>query len=371
MFVIFQDGLTPLHLAAQYGHTDVCTVLLKAGAKLDLQAKDGWTPLHSAANNGKTDVCTILLKAGANLDLTTNDGNTPLLLAASVGQTASCIALAQHADLNRKNQNGDNVMQVCARANIQYEEHRNIFVFFIQEGSMDIYNKNKEGKSALDCYNENSCDKYDKDQKKEIINILKGGPLPFIDITSSDITTKELINIATTTIDWKQLAVNLEFTMAEIDHFKQDNPDDKYKMTYNMLDAWAMKLSTSESKRSQLVKALMKSDEKELANNIENMHVPEEILARGPDAVKAFQNALEEGQTEFNQGRTIFVGLENVGKTSTINSLLRKEFNPLHIITDAMVKTTVCTPDASNKEMLKETTHDICKYSFYSHTCCC
>ncbi|XP_071950767.1 uncharacterized protein [Antedon mediterranea] len=147
--------------------------------------------------------------------------------------------------------------------------------------------------------------------------------------------------------------------MAEIDHFKQDNPDDKYEVSYNMLDAWAMKLSTSESKRSQLVKALMKSDEKELANIIDNMHVPEEILARGPDAVKAFQNALEDGQTEFNQGRTIFVGLENVGKTSTINSLLRKEFNPVHIITDAMVKTTVCTPDASNKEMLKETTQDI------------
>ncbi|XP_071944295.1 uncharacterized protein [Antedon mediterranea] len=121
--------------------------------------------------------------------------------------------------------------------------------------------------------------------------------------------------------------------------------------------------------RSELVAALRKAGENDVADKIENVHVPEEILARGPDAVKAFQNALEEGQTEFNQGRTIFVGLENVGKTSTINSLLRKEFNPLHIITDAMVKTTVCTPDASNKEMLKETTQDICKYSLYSDTC--
>ncbi|XP_071950039.1 uncharacterized protein [Antedon mediterranea] len=34
-------------------------------------------------------------------------------------------------------------MQVCARANILYEEHRNIFVFFIQDGRMDIYNTNK------------------------------------------------------------------------------------------------------------------------------------------------------------------------------------------------------------------------------------
>ncbi|XP_033097348.1 uncharacterized protein LOC117101488, partial [Anneissia japonica] len=51
--------------------------------------------------------------------------------------------------------------------------------------------------------------------------------------------------------------------------------------------------------------------------------VPTEILARGPKAVEAFNDALAEGETEVNQGRTVFMGLERVGKTSTIKSFLR------------------------------------------------
>ncbi|XP_071952338.1 uncharacterized protein [Antedon mediterranea] len=81
---------------------------------------------------------------------------------------------------------------------------------------------------------------------------------------------------------------------------------------------------------------------------------PVEIQARGPEAYRAYNEALEEGKTEVKQGRVIFVGLEGVGKTSTINALLRKGFNPKHDITDAIATTTVCTQDDVDETTLKE-----------------
>ncbi|XP_033111221.1 uncharacterized protein LOC117112259 [Anneissia japonica] len=83
---------------------------------------------------------------------------------------------------------------------------------------------------------------------------------------------------------------------------------------------------------------------------------PVEILARGAEALNAFNEALEEGETDVNQARTIFIGLERVGKTSTINSFLGKDLNKDEKITDAMVtKKLMCTQDA----IWKEKSHDL------------
>jgi len=72
------DGLTPLHLAAENCHTNVVVLLLDKGAKIGVQAKNSDTPLHLAAQEGCVDVVAILLAKGAEINARDNQGRTPL-----------------------------------------------------------------------------------------------------------------------------------------------------------------------------------------------------------------------------------------------------------------------------------------------------
>ncbi|XP_033115048.1 uncharacterized protein LOC117115390 [Anneissia japonica] len=90
-------------------------------------------------------------------------------------------------------------------------------------------------------------------------------------------------------------------------------------------------------------------------------NVPMEILARGHEAMEAFNDALAEGEAEVNQGRTVFMGLERVGKTSTIKSFLRNTFDPNEDITDAIANTKVCTHELHDELNWKEAPPDHCK----------
>ena len=116
----FQDGHTPLLVAARDGHTKIVPELLKAGAKvrvedwvfkgapihkatyngnpeilqmlidspdidLDIQGPiNGYTPVHDALWHGYTKCAEMLVKAGARLDLKGHDGKTPLDIAIEV-----------------------------------------------------------------------------------------------------------------------------------------------------------------------------------------------------------------------------------------------------------------------------------------------
>ncbi|XP_071945975.1 uncharacterized protein [Antedon mediterranea] len=100
------------------------------------------------------------------------------------------------------------------------------------------------------------------------------------------------------------------------------------------------------------------------SSTVPNNLTPAEILARGPEAVKAFNEALKNGKTEVKQGRTIFVGLERVGKTSTINSLLGKGFCSKQDITDAISTTRVCsTQEDADETKWKEQSLETSKAS--------
>eukprot|EP00041_Stephanoeca_diplocostata_P035124 m.1227327 g.1227327 ORF g.1227327 m.1227327 type:complete len:335 (-) comp24642_c0_seq25:1877-2881(-) len=71
------DGMTPLHYAAWYGHPACCHALLAANASVDKFDHDGAAPLHAAAYNNQLACVVLLVEAGANVLLSDNDNQTP------------------------------------------------------------------------------------------------------------------------------------------------------------------------------------------------------------------------------------------------------------------------------------------------------
>ncbi|XP_033095850.1 uncharacterized protein LOC117100310 [Anneissia japonica] len=85
-------------------------------------------------------------------------------------------------------------------------------------------------------------------------------------------------------------------------------------------------VSTKEEKKDELKKLLI---------------VPGELLARGPEAIKAFTYEVQNGKITMVNSRVMFLGKEGVGKTSCVRSMLAKEFKKEVPSTDGIVATTV------------------------------
>ena len=51
---------TPLHLAADTGHTDLARLLIEKGAEVNAKDDEQQMPLHWAANNGYTEIVKLL-----------------------------------------------------------------------------------------------------------------------------------------------------------------------------------------------------------------------------------------------------------------------------------------------------------------------
>uniref|UniRef100_A0A673JNN7 Uncharacterized protein n=1 Tax=Sinocyclocheilus rhinocerous TaxID=307959 RepID=A0A673JNN7_9TELE len=84
---VTQDGLTPLHLASQSGHTEAVAQLLEGKADIHVKDKQGRTALHCAAAQGEVSVIQLLLAAGSDANATEKEKKTPLHLAAMEGHT--------------------------------------------------------------------------------------------------------------------------------------------------------------------------------------------------------------------------------------------------------------------------------------------
>ena len=82
--VNFQDsryGATALQAASQTGEEKIVRLLLKRGAKVNLQDKEGSTALMAAAYNGRDEIIKILLEAGAEVNQKSLADETALSLA--------------------------------------------------------------------------------------------------------------------------------------------------------------------------------------------------------------------------------------------------------------------------------------------------
>ena len=88
------QGLTPLLVAAQEGHTDICGLLLAHGSDVnEVDLKTKLTALHYAATRGHEAVVEALLSWGAIVDPQNQRGATPLHFACQDGHLACVLAL--------------------------------------------------------------------------------------------------------------------------------------------------------------------------------------------------------------------------------------------------------------------------------------
>ena len=89
------EGSTPLLLAAQEGHTDICGLLLAHGsdANYERELNTKFTALFHAATRGHEAVVEALLSWGAIVDPQSHSGATPLHAACQEGHLACVLAL--------------------------------------------------------------------------------------------------------------------------------------------------------------------------------------------------------------------------------------------------------------------------------------
>ena len=99
------SGSTPLHYAADRGHTPIASVLISAGADVNAKRDDGGTPLYVAAYSFHSGVSVVsaLIAAGADVNVTVLEGDlvgyTPLLQAAARSATYHRSSSSESAEI--------------------------------------------------------------------------------------------------------------------------------------------------------------------------------------------------------------------------------------------------------------------------------
>jgi len=125
-------GNTALHTAAEYGYVDVISLLLQAGANIEMRGQDGQTPLLLATAKGHNEVVHTLLINGANPNQADNDNCTPLHQAALHGNLDAVRLLLEYGADTEQRSNNDQITPLILAA---VKEHAHIIELLISHGA--------------------------------------------------------------------------------------------------------------------------------------------------------------------------------------------------------------------------------------------
>lgn len=102
-------SVTPMHIAAQKGHTGIAAILLDSDpSNIEVQDRRQMQPLHHAAKHNQVEMIEFLLQKGADMNALDVDSHTPFLSAAYHGQVEAFRCLLERGapvdavDKNRK-----------------------------------------------------------------------------------------------------------------------------------------------------------------------------------------------------------------------------------------------------------------------------
>ena len=115
-----RDGMTPLHLAAFFGHARIVELLIAHDADVGARSRNatGHTPLQAALAGNFKLVAGLLIGAGADVDAADATGWRPLHLAAANNNVEAIKALiAQGADVTVGNGEGHTPLTIAQEKN--------------------------------------------------------------------------------------------------------------------------------------------------------------------------------------------------------------------------------------------------------------
>ena len=146
-------GNTPLHLMASAAKPsqDMLSLLHTQGADVNVENALGYTPLHVAAEKGHTALVSDLIAVGAEVKVSQKDGTTPLHYAGNA-DVAQLLIDANKEVLNQRDENGNTALHLAIE-----EDRLDVANKLMQSEGVDVNARNgqdQKGKTPLDIVEE-------------------------------------------------------------------------------------------------------------------------------------------------------------------------------------------------------------------------
>ncbi|XP_071156052.1 serine/threonine-protein kinase TNNI3K-like [Mytilus edulis] len=148
------SGITPLHIAAMCGHSEITSLLLENGGLINKGDAVKFSPLHLASNFGQDKVVELLISCGADINISGGVGDRPLHLACSKGHLNITKLLIngtskQIADVNVTDDEEHRPIHFCCKSGHLMVLH------YLLEHQAEAHGENIYGDTPLHlaCYN--------------------------------------------------------------------------------------------------------------------------------------------------------------------------------------------------------------------------
>lgn len=139
----FNEGQTPLHFAAIYGHKPVVSYLLENKASVNDKDILGSTPLHEAVRYGHPEIVSMLLENKADPNAQDSLGKTPLLLVIQNKEARLeiiSLLITNGGNPNAKDMYGETPIHIATMSGMEVQ-----ILESLRNGGADINERNKKG----------------------------------------------------------------------------------------------------------------------------------------------------------------------------------------------------------------------------------